>query len=68
LPEKCFQDIEYHYDNILVKLNVQTLHIRRRHYPSIHLVGLIKISKNNSDDIAGRACDQMLPEKYNSLS
>jgi hypothetical protein len=26
-----FQDVEYHYDTILEKLNLQTLHIKHRH-------------------------------------
>jgi hypothetical protein len=29
--KRFFQDVEYHYNNVLGKLNLQTLRIRRRH-------------------------------------
>jgi hypothetical protein len=32
-----FQDVEYHYDNILDKLGFQTLHIRRLHFDALFL-------------------------------
>jgi hypothetical protein len=35
-----FQDVEYHYDNILEKLNLQTLHIRRRHFDALFLINV----------------------------
>jgi hypothetical protein len=33
-----FQDVEYHYDRILEKLNLQTLHIRRRYFDPLFLL------------------------------
>jgi hypothetical protein len=30
--------VEYHYDSILEKLNLQTLHIRRRHFDALFLI------------------------------
>jgi hypothetical protein len=33
-----FYDIEYHYDITLEKLNLQTLHIRRRHIDALFLI------------------------------
>jgi hypothetical protein len=33
--KRFFQDVEYHYDNIFGKLNLQTLHIRRRHFDEL---------------------------------
>jgi hypothetical protein len=30
-----FQDVVYRYDNILEKLNLQSLHIRRRHFDAV---------------------------------
>jgi hypothetical protein len=38
LLQKIFYDIEYHYDIILEKLNLQTLHIRRRHIDALFLI------------------------------
>jgi hypothetical protein len=38
LPQKFFYDIEYHYDIILEKLNLQTLHIKRRHIDALFLL------------------------------
>jgi hypothetical protein len=36
--KRFFQDVEYHYDNIFEKLNLQTLHIRRRHFDALFLI------------------------------
>jgi hypothetical protein len=36
--KRFFQDVEYHYDIILGKLNLQTLHIRRRHFDALFLM------------------------------
>jgi myo-inositol catabolism protein IolC len=33
--KRFFRDVEYHYDNILEKLNLQTLYIRRRHFDAM---------------------------------
>jgi hypothetical protein len=33
-----FQDVEYHYDNLLEKLNLLTLHIRHRHSDTLFLI------------------------------
>jgi hypothetical protein len=33
--KRFFQDMEYRYDIILEKLNLQTLHIRRRHIDAL---------------------------------
>jgi hypothetical protein len=35
LPQKIFYDIEYHYDITLEQLNLQTLHVRRRHIDAL---------------------------------
>jgi hypothetical protein len=35
LPQKIFYDVQYHYDIILEKLNLQTLHVRRRHIDAL---------------------------------
>jgi hypothetical protein len=40
-----FQDVEYHYDNILEKLNLQTLHIRRRHFDALFLINAFSGTK-----------------------
>jgi hypothetical protein len=32
--------MEYHYDNILEKLNLQTLHISRRHVDALFLINV----------------------------
>jgi hypothetical protein len=32
--------VEYHYDIILEKLNLQTLHIRRRHFDALFLINV----------------------------
>jgi hypothetical protein len=36
--KRFFQDVEYHYDIILEKLNLQTLHIRRCHFDALFLI------------------------------
>jgi hypothetical protein len=36
--KRFFQDVKYYYDNILEKLNLQTLHIRRRHFDLLFLI------------------------------
>jgi hypothetical protein len=36
-----FQDVECHCDNILEKLNLQTLHIRRRHFSALFLINVL---------------------------
>jgi hypothetical protein len=43
--KNCFQDVEYHYDNILEKLNLQTLHIRRRHFDALFLINVLSGTK-----------------------
>jgi hypothetical protein len=35
---RFFQDMEYHFNNILKKLNLQTLHIRRPHFDALILI------------------------------
>jgi hypothetical protein len=35
---RFFQDIEYHYGNMLEKLNLRTLHMRRRHFDALFLI------------------------------
>jgi hypothetical protein len=35
-----FQDVEYHYDNSLEKLNLETLHIRLRHFDAMFLINV----------------------------
>jgi hypothetical protein len=42
LPQTFFQDVEYHYDIILEKLNLQTLHIRRRHFDALFLTNAFR--------------------------
>jgi hypothetical protein len=37
--------VEYHYDNILEKLNMQTLHIRRRHFDALFLINVFSGTK-----------------------
>jgi hypothetical protein len=41
---RFFQDVEYHYDNILDKLNLQTLHNRRRHFDALFLMSLVALN------------------------
>jgi hypothetical protein len=38
--KRFFQDVEYHYDNISEKLNLHTLHIRRRHFGALFLINV----------------------------
>jgi hypothetical protein len=40
LPQQIFQDVEYHYDKLLEKLNLLTLHIRRRHFDALFILAL----------------------------
>jgi hypothetical protein len=40
-----FQDVEYHHDNISEKLNLQTLHIRRRHFVALFLINVFSGTK-----------------------
>jgi hypothetical protein len=40
-----FQDVKYHYDNTLEKLNLQTLHIRRRHFDALFLINVFSDTK-----------------------
>jgi hypothetical protein len=35
---RFFQDVKYYYDIILEKLNMLTLHIRRRHFDALFLI------------------------------
>jgi hypothetical protein len=35
---RFFQDAEHHHDNILEKLALQALHIRRRHFDAVFLI------------------------------
>jgi hypothetical protein len=39
--KRFFQDVEYHYNNILEKLNLQQLHIRRRHFYALFLINAL---------------------------
>jgi hypothetical protein len=43
--KRFFQDVEYHYDNILEKLNLQTLHIKRSHFDALFLIGVFSGTK-----------------------
>jgi hypothetical protein len=45
-----FQDVAYHYD-ILEKLNVQTLHIRRRHFDALFLINVFRGTKYYPSDL-----------------
>jgi hypothetical protein len=38
--------VEYHYDNILEKLNLQTLHISRRHFNALFLINAFSGTKH----------------------
>jgi hypothetical protein len=42
---RFFQDIGYHYMNILDKLNLRTLHVRRRHIDALFLINVYKGAK-----------------------
>jgi hypothetical protein len=44
--KRFFQDVEYRYDNMLEKLNLQTLHIRRRHFDALFLINVFSGSKH----------------------
>jgi hypothetical protein len=35
---RFFQDVEYHYDIIFKKVNLETLHMRRRHFDALFLI------------------------------
>jgi hypothetical protein len=43
--KRFFPDVEYHYDNVLGKLNLQTLHIRRRHFDAVFLINVFSGTK-----------------------
>jgi hypothetical protein len=43
--ETFSQDVEYYYDIILEQLNLQTLHIRRRHFDALVLINAFIGSK-----------------------
>jgi hypothetical protein len=40
-----FQDVEYHYDRILERLNLLTLDIRRRHFDALFLINVFRGAK-----------------------
>jgi hypothetical protein len=42
---ELFQDIQYHYYNVLRKLNLQTLHTRRRHSDALLLIEVCNCAK-----------------------
>jgi hypothetical protein len=42
---RVFQDVEYHYDSILEKLNLQTLHIRHCHFDALFLINVFSSTK-----------------------
>jgi hypothetical protein len=44
---RFFQDVQYHY-NLVVKLNLQTLHIRRRHSDALFLVNVALLYSKHS--------------------
>jgi hypothetical protein len=44
--KRFFRDMEYHYDIILEKLNLQTLHTRRRHIDALFLINAFCGTKN----------------------
>jgi hypothetical protein len=39
---RFFHDMEYHYAIILEKLNLQTLHIKRRHIDALFLINALR--------------------------
>jgi hypothetical protein len=43
--KRFFHDVECHYDNILKKQNLQTLHIGRRHFDALFLVNVFSGTK-----------------------
>jgi hypothetical protein len=45
---RFFQDVDYHYSNILDKLNLQTLHVRRRHIDALFLINSAPLSSKQS--------------------
>jgi hypothetical protein len=42
---RFLQDVEYRYDTLLEKLNLQTLHIRRRHLDAAFLINVFRGTK-----------------------
>jgi hypothetical protein len=38
--KRFFKDVECYYDNILEEINLQTLHIRRRHFDALFLINV----------------------------
>jgi hypothetical protein len=44
--DRFFQDISYHYINILDELNLQTLHVRRRHIDVLFLINVFRGAKS----------------------
>jgi hypothetical protein len=40
-----FQNVEYRYHSILEKLNLRTLHIRRRHFDALFLINVFSGAK-----------------------
>jgi hypothetical protein len=44
--KRFFQDMEYYYDILLEKLNLHTLHIRRRHIDALFLINAFCGTKN----------------------
>jgi hypothetical protein len=39
---RFFQDVDYHYINTLNKLNLQTLHVRRRHIDALFFINILE--------------------------
>jgi hypothetical protein len=39
---RFFQDVDYHYINTLDKLNLRTLHVRRRHIDALFLINVFR--------------------------
>jgi hypothetical protein len=45
LWHRFFQDVEYHCDNLLEKLNLLTLHIKRRHADALFVIHVFSSAK-----------------------
>jgi hypothetical protein len=43
VTQQIFQSIQYHYDNFLEKLNLQTLHPRRCHWRALFLIKVFNV-------------------------
>jgi hypothetical protein len=62
---RFFQDVDYHYINILDKLNLHTLHVKRRHTDALFLINVFRGTKFCPLDSKQSACVFLLGTSEN---